>query len=709
MTFDPKRLAELWRIPWEQGYSVFPLPRGRKRPAGAWKVYQNRRATLGEIERWATADTNVAIVTGHVSGLLVVDLDSAEAVQEAERRGLPLTPRCSSPRGEHVYFQHPGGCVSNGVNLLPGMDVRCDGGYVVAPGSTFVPTAEELAEGRERGEYKWLVPPGSTPLAAPPDWVLDLLKKGATRNAACVREPLSPSGSRAISAAAAAGLDAVRLAPVGGRNDALNRSAFAMAREAANGRVPKEETFEALRETALMAGLGEREVDATLRSAWSAGTTAASQDTSEDGIATEFTNRYAERFLFDHEVGAWFEWDGSSWRRDSTKSAFHALREIARSIPCATNTVRKASTAKGAERMAQADPRHAVTRQVWDRDPFLLGTPVGTVNLRTGVLGAASRADRITKVTSVAPRVGRPETWLRFLTEATGGDEEFLAFLQKVCGYILTGDTREQALWFIYGAGKNGKSVFVNTLQAIAGEYGVNAAMETFTATKGHRHPTDLAMLEGARLVTASETERDKAWDETRIKQLTGGDAITARYMRENFFTFRPTFKLLIVGNHRPALRSVDEATRRRFNIVPFTRTPARPDPFLEKRLVREHPEILQWMIDGCLRWQLEGLSAPSAVAAATAAYFDEQDSVAQWMEQCCLIQNDLSETVTRLFESWTNFCLANGHPPGGVKSLGEALEKRGLRRHRTSRARLFIGIAVADFHLSDECDGSMS
>jgi putative DNA primase/helicase len=197
-----------------------------------------------------------------------------------------------------------------------------------------------------------------------------------------------------------------------------------------------------------------------------------------------------------------------------------------------------------------------------------------------------------------------------------------IRFLQQWAGYCLTGDTREHALVFVCGPGGNGKSVLINVIMGILHEYAVTAAMETFTASKSDRHPTDLAMLRGRRLVTASESEEGRAWAESRIKQMTGGDPITARFMRQDFFTFCPQFKLIIIGNHKPVLHCVDDAARRRFNIVPFTRTPASPDPLLEEKLKTEWPGIFRWMIEGCLDWQAHRLIRPASVVDATEDYF---------------------------------------------------------------------------------------
>ena len=184
--------------------------------------------------------------------------------------------------------------------------------------------------------------------------------------------------------------------------------------------------------------------------------------------------------------------------------------------------------------------------------------------------------------------------------------------------------------------------------------------METFTASKFDRHPTELAMLRGARMVTASETEEGRSWAESRIKQLTGGDPVTARFMQKDFFTFRPNFKLTIIGNHKPLLRNVDEAARRRFNLIPFTRTPANVDKQLGEKLKREWPGILRWMIEGCLDWQANGLVRPESVIRATESYFEDQDLMGQWLAEACDAEpgnNYKWETTATLFAVLDRVC----------------------------------------------------
>jgi putative DNA primase/helicase len=361
----------------------------------------------------------------------------------------------------------------------------------------------------------------------------------------------------------------------------------------------------------------------------------------EDSAALQFVEEHGEQLRYCHSTGSWFRWNGQLWMRDETHLAFHWARELARKLvkdgdKRSRYITSKTSFAAGVERYAKADPAVAVTIDYWDSDPLQLGTPAGTVDLRTGQLRPADQDDGITKTTAVAPANSGCPRWRSFLEETTGNDAELISFLQQWCGYSLTGLTQEHSLVFVHGPGGNGKSVFLNTVTHVMRDYAATAAMETFTSSSGDKHPTDLAMLRGARLVTASETKEGKAWAETRIKQMTGGDPITARFMRRDFFTYKPNFKLTIIGNHRPVLKNVDDAARRRFLIVPFERKPENPDKELEQKLVAEAPGILSWMIEGCLNWQASGLIKPASVLSATEEYFSDQDLFAHWLAEEC-------------------------------------------------------------------------
>jgi putative DNA primase/helicase len=422
----------------------------------------------------------------------------------------------------------------------------------------------------------------------------------------------------------------------------------------------------------------------------------------EDSAALAFAARHHEQLRFDHDRGKWFSWTGTYWRLERTKLAFAWARDLARDL-AQSQAVKvravcgKTTFAAGVERFAQADRGFAVTSDLWDPDHYLLGCPEGTVDLRTGLMRAPVAEDFITKITAISPATTADcPLWMRFLHEATAGSDELVEYLRRFCGYLLTGETREHALMFIYGPGGNGKSVFLNTVSAILGDYGCVAGMETFTTSSGDRHPTDLAMLHSARLVCATETEEGRAWAESRIKQLTGGDPISARFMRQDFFTYRPAFKLVFIGNHKPGLRNVDDAARRRFNIVPFVHKPETPDQHLEHKLQAESPQILRWMIDGCLAWQKDGLTRPQVVIDATEEYFSEQDLVRQWVEECCEIGRAYTDTSANLFKTWKEYAIASGEKPGTKTWLTQSLIKLpGVRRSRTNRARSLDGIRL--------------
>ncbi|WP_048862215.1 phage/plasmid primase, P4 family, partial [Acidisphaera rubrifaciens] len=277
-------------------------------------------------------------------------------------------------------------------------------------------------------------------------------------------------------------------------------------------------------------------------------------------------------------------------------------------------------------------------------------------------------------------------------------DADLVRFLQRAAGYALTGSTREHALFFGYGTGGNGKGVFLNTLAGIFGDYATIAPMETFAATQTDRHPTELAMLRGARLVTAQETEQGRAWAESRIKSLTGGDPITARFMHKDFFTFTPQFKLFIAGNHKPALRNVDEAMRRRMHLIPFTVTipPDQRNPNLGAELKAEWPAILAWAIAGCLDWQRNGLAAPAAVTAATEEYLKGEDAFGQWVDECCEVGRHREEGSSALYAAWRTWAERAGEQPGTQKRFSQSLLERGYQACRLPNGKAaFRGIGL--------------
>jgi putative DNA primase/helicase len=256
-------------------------------------------------------------------------------------------------------------------------------------------------------------------------------------------------------------------------------------------------------------------------------------------VAEDFAKLYCETLRFDHHDGKWYQWNGSRWQVDQMHAASHLARLLCRQHRKGDARLASRKANDAVEGLARRDPRLGVTSEKWNNDPLLLGTPEGTVELKTGLLRPADPKDFITQLTAVAPA---PEgtshpVFSKFLAEATACDKELERFLQQYCGYCLTGSTEAQAFLFIYGPGGNGKSVFQNVLHELMADYSKAATVETFVASTYQSHTTSIAMLRSARLVVASETEKGQTWSEARINQLTGGDPVTARFMRQDNFT----------------------------------------------------------------------------------------------------------------------------------------------------------------------------
>jgi len=424
----------------------------------------------------------------------------------------------------------------------------------------------------------------------------------------------------------------------------------------------------------------------------------------DEALALRFAEQHAGSLRYVHSWGRWLTWDKRRWQFDDTLAAYDLVRETCRTASAECNreniaaALASAKTVAAVERLARSDRRLAATVDQWDLDPWLLNTPGGMVDLRSGKKSAHRAHAYMTKITAAAPQERYPTpAWTAFLQRVTGGDDKLLTFLRRMAGYALTGLTQAHALFFMYGVGANGKSTFINAITGCLGEYHRTAPIETFIASAQERHPTDLAGLRGARLVTAVETEEGRRWNESKIKTLTGGDKIAARFMRQDFFEFVPQFKLLFAGNHKPGLQSVDEAIRRRIHLIPFNVTipPEERDETLAERLRAEWPGILAWAITGCLEWRENGLAPPEAVTAATGSYFEAEDAISAWIDERCLRRSDAWESSSKLFASWKDWADKAGEPAGSMKRFVQCLENRGFKWRRQATGRGFDGLAL--------------
>lgn len=425
-----------------------------------------------------------------------------------------------------------------------------------------------------------------------------------------------------------------------------------------------------------------------------------SPEFADDALALGFSTKYGDVLRYVAAWGQWMAWDGTVWKKDDTLRVYDLVRGACRVAsaeakqPSMQSKLASGRTVAAVEKLARADRRHAASVHQWDANPWLLNTPRGIVDLHTGEFLPHASAHHMMKCTSVSP-FGDCPRWMEFLATVTGGDKELQSYLQRMAGYALTGDIREEKLFFLYGTGGNGKGTFLNTIQAIMGDYALTASTETFTANAGNRHLTELARLQGARLVVAQETEEGKELAEARVKAITGGDPITANFMRQDPFTFMPQFKLVISGNHKPSLKNIDKAIRRRFNLIPFNARIDNPDLELKAALQAEGAGILQWMVDGCIAWNEERLNAPNSVEVATGEYFEGEDAIGLWIEQRCRLGPQSYARSGDLFRSWSKWAKASGEEVGSQKRFSQALISRDFSVKKSDGYPTFNGIEI--------------
>jgi putative DNA primase/helicase len=424
------------------------------------------------------------------------------------------------------------------------------------------------------------------------------------------------------------------------------------------------------------------------------------------GSATNLTDLgNAERLVEQHGVDLrycyawekWIVWDGRVWKVDDTGEVERRAKETVRAIyleaaNAETADARKAlaSHAKGSEArgrieamiaLARSEPGIAISPEELDADPWSLTTPNGTLDLRTGALTNHRREDHITKASPVKydPNAAAP-TWTAFLERILPG-EELRAFVQRAVGYSATGDTSEQCMMINHGTGANGKSTFQEAIAAALGDYAMRAPTEMLLAKHSSGIPNDVARLKGARFVSASETEEGRRLAESLVKDLTGQDTITARFMRAEWFDFRPTHKLWLSTNHKPEVRGTDTAIWRRIRLVPWAVTipPKEQDKKLPEKLRAELPGILAWIVQGCLEWQREGLRPPAEVRRATGKYRAEMDVLAAFIDEECVVSEHATASAKALYSAYRDWCEENGEKPESQRKFGGRLRERGF------------------------------
>ena len=423
----------------------------------------------------------------------------------------------------------------------------------------------------------------------------------------------------------------------------------------------------------------------------------------------------------------WLVWSESHWQIDDSirvrRLAADLPRQLYKDASEATDSSERRSIADLALKLESnnrqstllemAKCRVVVHNSELDKGRFLLNAANGTVDLKNGKLRGHARADLLTHDAAIQydPAATCP-TWAQFLIDVFSGDAELIEFVRRAIGYSLTGDVREQVLLICHGSGSNGKSVFLNILRKLLGRLALQAAPDLLMADRNRRHPTEQADLYGRRAVICQETEENRRFNEALVKQLTGGDSVRARRMREDFWEFEPTWKIWLSTNHRPEIRGTDHAIWRRVRLIPFTVTfhdPGKGEPVkdagMEEKLTAELSGILAWAVQGCMAWQRDGLTLPKAVHEATEEYRQQQDVLAAWLNDRCVVKRLADAKAADLYASYTEWCDANGERPEPQRRFGMRLTERGFQRQKRMAGHFWLGVGLLEINHHDPND----
>lgn len=434
------------------------------------------------------------------------------------------------------------------------------------------------------------------------------------------------------------------------------------------------------------------------------------------GNARRLVALHGDRFRYCGPHGRFYVFDDQRWTPDDTGQVERYAKDTAIQILQAAGAVEDSaerqllakwaisteseSRLRAMMNLSRSEPEIPVLPDELDRDPYLLNVQNGTLDLRTWELREHDPADLITKMagTHFDPNARAPR-FEAFLREVLDGDPELIRFVQRLVGYSLTGSTKEQMLAFLYGLGQNGKSTLLDVILEVMGDYGIQAEPELLLASYGNTHPTGLADLHGARLAVTTEVAQGRRLDEVTVKQLTGGDRLKARFMRQDFFEFKPEFKILVAANHKPIIKGTDIAIWRRIRMVPFNVTiaPEKRDPDLGAKLRQELPGILAWAVRGCVDWTRNGLGAPAAVVEATAEYRTEMDVMGEFLEDCTATGPGAEVGATDLYKTYREWCENRGEKPVTQTVFGREMTDRGFDRGKDTDTRVttYLGVQL--------------
>lgn len=734
----------------EAGYSVFPIhainedgictclnpkcPNAAKHPltgSGFLDATVNIRTIRGWFERWPFA--NIGIATGERSGIVVLDIDGSAGYQSLGSLPLPNTPSVATGRvdgGIHYYFKWPGYAIKSAIKIESGLDIRGDGGYVIAPPSIH----------KTGNKYYWVTAPinlnnetiDKAELADIPDWLLPKLSKPKAGSEAGEPDTDNPrmigEGMRDVELTSMAGVM---------RRKGFNYAAIRLALLEHNSKYckpPLEEdqvekiahsvstryqgTSSRISVTIFDEELGEIEVNQLAREA----------KLSDVGNAEVFVDLFGDRFRYDHARKKWMVWvDGvGAWREDISGYSERAFMSTLRTRDVAalslmddkakkdlrnwvSTSESKSGIPNGLKRASNLKGIPIATAQ-FDADPILLNTAQGTLNLDTGEFYPPQAGDFLSRQSPVIyDSSAKAPRWEQFINEVFEEAPDMVQYVQRALGYTLSGLTKEQSIFVAHGNGANGKSTLLNTVKRVMGDYAASTPFDTFEADSRNQYGNDLAALKGRRYVIASESEASRRLAEARVKLVTGQDPITCRFLYGEFFEYIPQFKVWLAVNHKPIIKGTDLGIWRRIHLIPFNVTFGENGRYMDKdldlKLAEELPGILNWLITGYTYWKNHELNPPDVVQEATAEYKRENDHVELWLSDRVTKEPSAELSATEAYSDFRNYLEEIGEVNRGIptmKAWSISMVEKGYDKKRTSKGYFYAGIKLPILRLSD-------
>lgn len=421
----------------------------------------------------------------------------------------------------------------------------------------------------------------------------------------------------------------------------------------------------------------------------------------DSGNAELFAELHGANLRFDHSREKWLQWNGGYWELDGmqkvtqlTKEAMRFRLKTCANIEDDDSRAKQAKWALSSESsskitaclgIAKSEPNIAVDNTVWDQNQMLLQVKNGTIDLQTGQLQQSKRENFISLSADVSyDEKAECPRWQRFLAEVFDNNQALVEYIQRAVGYSLTGNINEHCFFLCYGTGRNGKGTLLNIIGSLLKDYATSTAFSTFELNKYQQNTNDLAALRGVRFVSAQETQEARKLNEARVKSVTGGDPITCRYLYSEFFTYVPNFKVWLSVNHKPTIRDTSIGMWSRVRLIPFNvNFWGREDKQLAQTLEEEKAGILNWSIEGCLKWQKSGLSEPEIVLSETQEYRKESDPIGQFLDEKAIIDTDAETKASDLYAIYEEWAKANGEYCYTSTTFGRKMIEKGFEKEK--------------------------